>query len=157
MALLPEDFIFVTVKQFLSSNGWEIVGGEPPDGTCDDTIRILIRKKSMTGRFHSMGSEKIDLISRKGNVLLLTEIKPDYSEHDKRKLDNIVTNRLLDLKEALWERRKIHLEEIGIIVRSLAFSYGKDYSIDKEYVHLRVKGNGTVFVERGQKMSDFTI
>jgi len=151
--LLPEDFIFVTVKRFLICRGWQILGGEPPNGTSDDIIRIVIRPKSMKGRFHSLGALKVDLISKRGNTLLLTEVKSDYSGYDKRKLDRITTTRLIDLKNALWERCKIREDDIGRIVKSLAFSYGKEYPVDEQYIHFRVRGDGTVLIIKGRQIS----
>lgn len=155
--LLPEDFIFVTIKRFLITRGWQILGGEPPNGTSNDIIRIVIRPRSTKGRFHSLGALKVDLISKRGHTLLLTEVKPDYSEYDRRKLDLITTTRLLDLKDALWERCKIHEGDIKSIFKSLAFSYGRKLRVDEQYIHFRVKGDGSVLIIKGKQMSSIEV
>jgi hypothetical protein len=154
VTLLPEDFLFVSVKHFLTEQGWKILGGEPPNGTLNDLVRITIRPKGMTGRLHSLGAQKVDLISRKGAILLLTEIKPDYSASDKTKLDNIVGNRLDDLMDALWERCKISAREIRVVLKSLAFSSGRLVPVDNEFIYFRIAKDGKVKVERGSSVPD---
>lgn len=85
---MNESQIYVSLKRWLKGKGWILLGGEPPDGT--NTIpRIEIKDPHYKGR-GSKGSKKVDLISYKLDYFLLTEIKPEYSRSDERKLDDIV-------------------------------------------------------------------
>ncbi len=147
--IFPEDFVFLSVKTYLSNRGWQILGGEPPDGT-NDIIRIAIRPRVGRGRLHSLGAQKVDLISRKGSIILLTEVKPEFSDSDRRKLDKILLEKLPALKDALWERCRIPPDDVKEVVKSLGFSYGSRSEAHDDFVYFEVHKNGSVSVKGGK-------
>jgi hypothetical protein len=149
MTVLQEDLVFLSVKSYLRDHGWQILGGEPPDGT-NDIIRIAIRPKVGKGRLHSLGAQKVDLISRKGSTILLTEVKPEFSDSDRRKLDKILDEKLPALKDALWERCKIPPEDVKEVVKSLGFSVGSPSRLHDDFVHFEVHKDGSVRVKKGK-------
>lgn len=145
MRYLREDFVFVSVKRHLSETGWRVIGGEPPDGTADDLIRVYIRPATNArGRLHSLGSQKVDLISIKDGTLLLTELKPSYSEADRKKLDRIAGPMREDLLRAIWQRCKIPPESIKSVVKSLGFTATTRIKMPPGFVVFCVHADGRV-------------
>lgn len=149
---LPEDFIFLSVKEYLREKKWQILGGEPPDGT-NDIPRIAIRPREAIGRFHSLGAMKVDLISENRRTILLTEVKPRYSRSDKEKLDKILTERRPDLNNALWERCKIPSGEIQAVIGSMGFSAGQRWTMDNTFVYFEVNSDGSISVRKGDQVA----
>lgn len=156
MRYLREDFIFLSIKSYLRSHGWNLLGGEPPDGTSDDLIRIYIRAEGIRDRLHSLGAVKIDLMSVKDGVLLLTEVKPRFSMTDKLKLDLIAGPRKMDLFRALYERCKIEPDRITLIVKSLGFTASSTAKVFPDYVFFCVHSDGTVDLTTGDTVDSKT-
>jgi len=145
------------MKRFLVSQGWQILGGEPPNGTCNDIIRIAIRPKNAKGRFHSLGSMKVDLVSKRGGTILLLEVKPYYSLRDKRKLELLTTERLSDLMDSLQERCKVNPKDVTCILKGLAFSYGQKHPVDTDFLYFKVRINKSVEVIKGKLLSNVEV
>lgn len=110
--------VYYYLKLRLQNNGWELLGGEPPDGS-NALRRIEIRSKQVD-RKGSTGSYKIDLIAKKASYLALIEIYPTYSQKDVDKLNLITGKRIEDLFGALKERCNIEKNEIKTILKCLA-------------------------------------
>ncbi|MHA1812698.1 MAG: hypothetical protein ACTSYX_04600 [Candidatus Thorarchaeota archaeon] len=109
---MDEQEIYVSMKEFLERLGWDVLGGEPPDGT-NVIPRIEIKDPYYRGK-GSRGSKKIDLISHKAGFLLLTELKSIYDAGDVEKLNRIVADQRWreSLVEALQEKRAF--DRLGI-------------------------------------------
>jgi len=88
---LKEPEIYLLAKRLLKKNDWEIIGGEPPDGT-DNIPRIEIHDPNNKNK-GSGGSKKIDLIAFKDEKLLLLELKTYFDATDILKLDDIVSKK----------------------------------------------------------------
>jgi len=146
---LREDFIFLSVERYLRKQSWEILGGEPPDGTSNRFRRIYIRSPGIRPRLHSQDSLKVDLISAKQGILLLSEVKPRYSESDKSKLDIVAGERRNDLFDAIWERCKIPKSSFKSVVKSLAFTAELRVDVPPDFVFFLVYPNQTVVARTG--------
>lgn len=148
MKYLREDFVFLSVKAYLENSDWRILGGEPPDGTADDLVRICIRAPNASGRLHSLNSLKIDLISIKKGTLLLTEVKPHHSKTDMKKLNLVAGPRRDDLLRAIRERCKIQSESVKSVVKSLGHT-AMQISVPRDFIVFLVHSNGKVTIESG--------
>jgi hypothetical protein len=99
-----ETQVFISIKDFLFQNDWRLLGGQPPSGT-DHLPVIEIRDPLFTGK-GSKGSFKPDLIAWKGYVLMILELKPSFSQSDRRKINLVLQSpdRINSLWESLIER-----------------------------------------------------
>lgn len=121
--MLNETQIYIALKEYLSDNYWQILGGEPPGGT--DHLPVIELKDPINSEKGSKGSKKVDLICFKESYFLLLELKPRYSFSDVSKLNGITSKqewREAFLK-ALEDKKVLPLELTGD--RSL---YTKDSS-----------------------------
>lgn len=146
--LLTEGEIYFYLKKYLTLHGWEIIGGEPPDGS-DDIRRIEIRNKDHKG-IGSTGSLKIDLMCFKGGIVLLIEIKPKYSLSDIEKLNLILNNRLEDLFSALRERCNIEKTDIKATIKCIANSSMENKKAPSDFVAFVVDTSNKVRIEKGK-------
>ncbi len=137
---ITESFVHVAMRDFLKRKGWLLIAGEYPNGS-DDELNVLsisdptvARDNSPDPRRHSVGEIIPDLIAYKNGVILIIEAKPHYSEDDKYKLINLLTN-----------------EKKRLINSLIKFSYGKrdfahiDY-ISADYVPVLAYGNPNYLV-----------
>lgn len=115
---MQESKIYFYIKKYLKDTGWSILGGEPPDGS-NDIKRIEIRDPGIPSK-GSKGSLKIDIVSSKGPVLLLIEIKPAFDTADVRKLNYILEERRHDLFDALFERCNLKEGTFKYVLKCLA-------------------------------------
>lgn len=137
---INETHVYFQTKDLLKKMGWVIIAGEPAGGS-DEIPRVEIRDINNMGK-GSKGSYKIDLISMKNNLLLLTEVKVRFSLKDVEKLNNISLNRNF-LDKALMERLKINTSNKKI-VKSLALSNFKIQNIPQDFVCFNITDTPTV-------------
>ncbi|MDD4178551.1 MAG: hypothetical protein PHH14_00665 [Candidatus Margulisbacteria bacterium] len=132
---IDESFVYFKTKQYLSDNGWTILAGEPAGGS-DELPRIEIRNPGFRDK-GSKGSYKIDLISQKGDVILLTEIKVTYSHSDITKLNDITSTKNAQLIAALKERLDLDIS-LKKIIKSLSLNNLKSSRIPYDFVCFKV-------------------
>jgi hypothetical protein len=113
MIELNETLVFLSVKQYLISEGWMLIGGQPPSGT-DNLPVIEIRDPTFKGK-GSKGSYKPDLIAIQGSNLMIIELKPNFSKLDRVKVNQVLNSR--PRLESLWE---------GILQRNIQIHGRKD-------------------------------
>jgi len=138
-----ETHVYVYTKKFLRDNGWILIAGEPAGGS-DELPRVEIRDRLNTNK-GSKGSYKIDLIGVKGDLLLLTEIKTKFNYTDIEKLNEVVSVRLQDLKDALFERLKLDVSNKKII-KSISVSNLGENTVPGDFVCLEVISDDNIRV-----------
>ena len=109
-----ETQVFIAIKDFLIENDWRLLGGQPPSGT-DHLPVIEIRDPLFKGK-GSKGSFKPDLIAWKDRLLMVLELKPSYSQSDRRKINLVLQSP--DRINSLWEsliERNIDLGPEGMV------------------------------------------
>lgn len=96
---MKEDYVHVAMRQHLKDKGWLLVAGEFPGGT-DDELNVLsisdpkvARDNSPDPRRHSTGEIIPDLVAYRDGVILIVEAKPKYSQSDKEKLKDLLTQK----------------------------------------------------------------
>lgn len=146
---MSEGKIYYFLKNFLLDKGWKLLAGEPPDGS-DNVCRIEIRSKNRVG-IGSKGSYKIDLIFLNKNTLFLIELKPRYNQGDVNKLNEITTQRLHDLFDALKERCGVNREDILQIVKCIGVG-SLNHALPEDFVGFIVEGEKKINVERGSSL-----
>lgn len=123
--MMSETRVYLLTKRYLRGAGWEIVGGQPPNGT-DSFPVIEISSPSVTEK-GSKGSFKPDLIAvrRSDWVMTIIECKPAYSQPDVQKLaEAILPDRLKLLYRELNQRgipRRLNwpIPESGLVVEKI--------------------------------------
>ena len=123
---MREDLIHLAVRRFLTHMGWQLIAGQFPDGS--DEIPplnvvdpILAHDNSPDHRRHSMNKFVPDLVACRGRLILIIEMKPDYSFKDEKKLQELLTSRRPDLITALKALISKHKLDIPIAVEELSF------------------------------------
>ena len=154
---LNEDFIFYHILEFLKTNDWNLIGGEPPDGTSDDVQRIVIRDSKSLDNSKNKNTQKIDLMAIKSGILLLIELKPSFDMKDKEKLDNLVSNKIFDVFNAIEERTEIRRENIIECVKCLGFANFSEYPKLNDFSVFLVDPKGVVELKKGTNMSQWSI
>ena len=154
---LDEGFIFYHVLEFLKSQDWRVIGGEPPDGTSDDVPRIVIRDSQRSEKSKNKNTQKIDLMAIKLGQLLLIELKPLFDITDKKKLDNLVDNKITDIFNAIEERTEIKRKDVSKCIKSLGFSNSSEFPDLQDFVLFLVNANGEVHIKKGTNISKFEI
>lgn len=147
---MTEGHIHIIVRRELKKLGWRLIAGQYPGGSDDELHSLSIvdpivaRDDSPDPRRHSENKLIPDLIALKNNSLLIIEMKPDYSESDRNKLNELINERLDNLFDAL---RKFALErnfqcisqpETLNIIPTLAFSSKSNYCHDLSFLYILV-------------------
>lgn len=146
-----ESKIYFYIKKYLRLTGWNLLGGEPPDGS-NDLRRIEIRdsKHLVKG---SKGALKIDLIASKGRLLLLIEIKPEFDHSDVDKLNYILDERQRDLFEALLERCHLQKENFDYVIKCLGLNKFKKEQLPHDYTFIHLKDSLKVDILFGRAIN----
>ena len=114
MANLNETQVFISVRNYLLENDWQVIGGQPPSGT-DHLPVIEIRDPMYKGK-GSKGSYKPDLIAWHESNLAIIELKPLFNQPDRDKVNEVL--RSPERTRSLWEsliQRNITLGKFGKI------------------------------------------
>lgn len=104
---MREDNVHYFVRKLLKTNGWKLIAGQYPNGSDDELSPLyvvdptLARDNSPDHRRHSKNKFVPDLIATKLNLMLIIEMKPEYSLKDEAKLEILTTTRVGDLKASL--------------------------------------------------------
>ena len=109
--------IYFYLKKYLNDHKWNILAGEPPDGS-NDLVRMEIRDESFKEK-GSKGSYKIDLVALKEGTLLLIENYRTFESKDVSKLNCIVGEKADHLFDALSERCGIERSQVKEIIKAL--------------------------------------
>lgn len=141
--MISESEIYVRMKHFLVRRGWDLLGGDPPDGT-DDIPVIEVKPPRNVGK-GSLSSKKPDLVAHRCSKIMLLELKSSFSLSDIHKLNELV-------EEKIW-RRRIHgaLEEKKVLERSQV-NMGKG-EFESEETYIKALGLG----EDSQIPTDFVL
>ena len=111
---LNETQIFISVRNYLLENDWQVIGGQPPSGT-DHLPVIEIRDLKNKGK-GSKGSYKPDLIAWHESNLVIIELKPSFNQPDRDKINEVLNSP--ERTRSLWEsliQRNISLGKFGNI------------------------------------------
>lgn len=150
---ITESFVHVAMRQYLKSDGWQLVAGEYPGGSDDELYVLSImdpevaRDNSPDPRRHSEGEIIPDLFAYKDGIMLIIEAKPKYSSSDKEKLRDLLENKkellIQSMKKFCYEHsllNGVRLEELQYIP-VLAFGNTKfsEYPEEEGFAHLYVK------------------
>lgn len=146
----------MAIREFLRRSGWRLIAGQFPGGSDDDlpllaiTDPTLARDHSPDPRRHSSNKLIPDLVALKEKTLLVTEMKPEYSAADERKLCRLLTARRLDFMRALqslWDRDAtlpaVSLEELSV-APALGFGGGTRFPRREGFHYLLVDESGVV-------------
>ena len=98
---MSEDEIYVYTKEWLIDKGYEILGGQPPNGS--DDFPVVEIKKERNQDKGSKGSFKPDLIAKNSQEILVVECKPKYDRDDEQKLNQVLANK---------KRQQLFIEEL---------------------------------------------
>ncbi|PIV10008.1 hypothetical protein COS51_00110 [Candidatus Roizmanbacteria bacterium CG03_land_8_20_14_0_80_36_21] len=150
-----EGKIYYFLKHFLLNKGWTLLAGEPPDGS-DNVCRIEIRNKNRVG-IGSKGSYKIDLIFLRKDILFLIELKPRYNQGDITKLNEITSQRLNDLYDALEERCNLNRRDIKQIIKCIGVGTLNSYALPIDFLGFIVEGEDDVKIEFGEELKDLRL
>ena len=114
MKILNEAEVFITVRNYLLENNWQVIGGQPPSGT-DYLPVIEIRDPSYKGK-GSKGAYKPDLLAWHEFNLFIIELKPSFNQPDREKVNEVL--RSPERVKSLWEsliQRNISVGDFGQI------------------------------------------
>ncbi len=152
---MSEGQIYYFLKHFLLNKGWTLLAGEPPDGS-DNVCRIEIRNKNRIG-IGSKGSYKIDLIFLRKDILFLIELKPQYNQGDIDKLNEITTQRVDDLLDALEERCHLNRKDIRQIIKCIGVGTLNNHTLSTDLLGFIVKGEDDIEIERGESLNSLSL
>lgn len=149
--LKREDTIHFVARKFLKEEGWQLLAGEYPNGSDDElhSLRIMdpyySRDDSPLYRKHSLNKLVPDLIAYKDSEFLILEMKPSYSEADRKKLIQLISERSTDLVDCLHEFIRRYFPDLEQVVSkskltpALGFRSGVQYPVDKNFAYILVK------------------
>ena len=146
-----ESKVYFYIKKYLRLTGWNLLGGEPPDGS-NDLKRIEIRDNGHLDK-GSKGALKTDLLALKGQVLLLIEIKPEFDYSDVEKLNYIINERQKDLFAALLERCRLPKESFKYVIKCLGLNKFKKEQLPNDYVLIHLDNSLKVGILFGQEIN----
>ncbi|GEM_PF-4994087 len=152
---MSEGKIYYFLKNFFLNKGWELLSGEPPDGS-NNVRRVEIRNKNRMG-IGSKGSYKIDLIFLHKDTLFLIELKPQYNQGDINKLNEVTTKRLNDLFDALEERCKLNRENIKQIIKCIGVGSLNNHILPIDFLGFVVKEENNIEIERGSSLNALSL
>lgn len=150
---ITESFVHVAMRQYLKSEGWQLIAGEYPGGSDDELYVLSImdpevaRDNSPDPRRHSEGEIIPDLFAFKDGTMLVIEAKPKYSFSDKEKLRELIDNKRELLISSLRKFCYEHDLLVGVQFDAIRFvpvlAFGNEqfleYSEEKGFAHLYVK------------------
>lgn len=149
---LTESHIHVAMRRHLKKDGWKLVAGQYPGGSDDELYCLnitdprLAKDGSPDPRRHSLNKIVPDLLAVKDNTLIIVEAKPNYSEDDFEKLQDLLGNRRVDLFSSLIkfsnDRAYPEISSPGSlkIVPCLAFGYSKkQFRRDESFAYIIVE------------------
>jgi len=102
-----EGHVHIRMRKVLRNEGFVLVAGEYPGGSDHELYPLCITDPAVAcdlspdPRRHSVGELIPDIVALRGRCLLLGEAKLDYSESDRRKLEQLVEEREPHLRAAL--------------------------------------------------------
>lgn len=102
-----EGHIHLAMRRIMASSGWTLIAGEYPGGSDHELYPLNVvdptvaRDGSPDPRRHSLGELIPDLVAIKGRRLAIVEAKVGYSDADRLKLEDLLSNRCGDLVTAL--------------------------------------------------------
>jgi len=152
---MNEGKIYYFLKNYLINKGWNILAGEPPNGS-NSVPRIEIRSKNRLG-IGSKGSYKIDLISLKLNTLLLIELKPKYNQGDINKLNVVTSERIGDLFDALKERCGLNRDKIKQVVKCIGVNTLGNNTLPSDFLAFLVKGENEIELKYGDNLKPLVL
>lgn len=151
---MTQSEIYYYLKQYLKDRKWNLLAGEPPDGS-NDLIRMEIRDESFRGK-GSKGSYKIDLVALKQRALLLIENSRMFEFKDVAKLNHIVNEKPDHLFNALRERCAIERNEVAKIIKALGVSEIGDNDVPVDFLVFVISKTGIKIV-KGDRLPEETL
>lgn len=114
---MSEDEIYIYTKEWLIAKGYDILGGQPPNGS--DDIPVVEIKKEKNQNKGSKGSFKPDLVAKDSKEILVVECKPKYNKDDEEKLNQVLINKKRQqlFVEELLQRRLINESEKNLKIK----------------------------------------
>ena len=114
---MSEDEIYIYTKEWLIAKGYDILGGQPPNGS--DDIPVVEIKKEKNQNKGSKGSFKPDLVAKDSKEILVVECKPKYDKDDEEKLNQVLINKKRQqlFVEELLQRRLINESEKNLKIK----------------------------------------
>ena len=114
---MSEDEIYIYTKEWLIAKGYDILGGQPPNGS--DDIPVAEIKKEKNQNKGSKGSFKPDLVAKDSKEILVVECKPKYDKDDEEKLNQVLINKKRQqlFVEELLQRRLINESEKNLKIK----------------------------------------
>ena len=114
---MSEDEIYVYTKEWLIAKGYDILGGQPPNGS--DDIPVVEIKKEKNQNKGSKGSFKPDLVAKDSKEILVVECKPKYDKDDEEKLNQVLIEKKRQqlFIEELLQRRLINESEKNLKIK----------------------------------------
>ena len=108
---MREDEIYLLTKKWVLERKFDILGGQPPNGT--DRFPVIEIKSEENSKKGSRTSYKPDLIIATPDFLLIIECKPQFNLGDVDKLREIAQSRsrIKALIEELRQRRSLERRE----------------------------------------------
>lgn len=114
---MSEDEIYIYTKEWLIAKGYDILGGQPPNGS--DDIPVVEIKKEKNQNKGSKGSFKPDLVAKDSKEILVVECKPKYDKDDEEKLNQVLIKKKRQqlFVEELLQRRLINESEKNLKIK----------------------------------------
>lgn len=155
---MREDLLHVYIRKYLRGDGWKLLAGQFPNGTDDELQILTIRNPTSSApRKHHVDAYVPDLVAFRNGQVLIIEIKPKYSQSDKKKLVSLVGEDLELLSSALQGHPPIRkLSERDSILNSkilpaLCFAVPKkEVRVIEGFVHFEISESGVVAVRMGK-------
>lgn len=147
---LTEGHIHVAARRLLRQQGFVLIAGQYPGGSDDELCALNVVDPTVAcddspdPRRHSDGKLVPDLVALRRNVLLVVEMKPDYSEDDYRKLVVIRDQRRSDFDSALTRLSASRAVAVPspatlLLVPVLGFRAKARYAPDPQFGYLLVE------------------
>ena len=114
---MSEDEIYIYTKEWLIAKGYDILGGQPTNGS--DDIPVVEIKKEKNQNKGSKGSFKPDLVAKDSKEILVVECKPKYDKDDEEKLNQVLIKKKRQqlFVEELLQRRLINESEKNLKIK----------------------------------------
>jgi len=133
---MREDEIYIATKKWFKSYHFEIIGGQPPNGS--DNIPVIEIKDRFIKEKGSKGAYKPDLIVINENCLVIVECKPTDSKTDEEKLLKVMNSEI---------RKKLLFDELmkrGMVEKYKDIKYFNSYEAFKDKLRYCLSHNGSV-------------
>ena len=145
-----ESFVHVAVRRALKQRDWKLAAGQYPGGSDDECYALNVVDPSLAcdnspdPRRHSDNKLVPDLFALKTPLVLVTEMKPQYSAADESKLVSLLTDRREHLHAAMnkfgCERgvNEFCKPEELVLIPALGFLAGSSYPQRDDFVYFLV-------------------